>query len=86
MAKMLRPQKSEYINEIIEIMTGQTIGSGSNVTDWCAPGPLAGVLKTCAQVYQFGNFKMNTRVIPLQEVGQRVNRADLDAIYARKAQ
>jgi len=80
MAKMLRPQKSEYINEIIEIMTGQTVGSGSNATDWCAPGPLAGVLKTCAQVYQFGNFKMNTRVIPLQEVGQRVNRADLDAI------
>lgn len=80
MARMLRPEKSEYINEIIEILTGQTVGSGSNATDWCAPGPLAGVLKTCQQIYQFGNFKMNTRVVPLQEVGQRVNRADLDAM------
>lgn len=80
MARLLRPQKSEYINEVIEILTGQTAGSGSNATDWCAPGPLAGGLKTCAQVYPFGNFKMNTRVVPLQEVGQRVNRADLDAV------
>lgn len=80
MARMLRPERSEYINEIVEILTGQTVGSGSNATDWCAPGPLAGVLKTCAQIYQFGNFKMNTRIIPLQEVGQRVNRADVDAV------
>ena len=80
MAQLLRPRKSEYVNEIIEILTGQTVGSGSNATDWCAPGPLAGGLKTCAQVYPFGNFKMNTRVVLLQEVGQRVNRADLDAI------
>lgn len=80
MARLLRPKKSEMINEIVEILTGQTAGSGSNATDWCAPGPLAGALKTCAQIYPFGNFKMNTRVVPLQEVGQRVNRADLDAI------
>jgi hypothetical protein len=80
MARLLRPQKSVYENEIIEILTGQTTGSGNNATDWCAPGPLAGALKTCAQTYPFGRFKMNTRVVPLQEVGQRVNRADLDAI------
>lgn len=80
MARLLRPRKSENVNEIIEILTGQTTGTGNNATDWCAPGPLAGALKTCAQIYPFGNFKMNTRVVPLQEVGQRVNRADLDAI------
>lgn len=80
MARLLRPQKSEYINEIIEILTGQTVGTGNNATDWCAPGPLAGALKTCAQIYPFGNFKMNTRVVPLQEVGQRVNRADVNAV------
>jgi hypothetical protein len=79
MARILRPQRSEYTNEIIEIITGQTAGSGNNATDWCAPGPLAGALKTCAQTYPFGNFKMNTRVVPLQEVGQYRNRADVGA-------
>lgn len=80
MAKLLRPEASQYLNEIVEIVTGQTTGSGSNATDWCAPGALAGILKTCEQVYPFGNFKMRTRVIPLQEVGMLRNRADLPAM------
>lgn len=79
MASLLRPQKSEYGNEIIEIMTGQTAGVANNQTDWCAPGALAGVLKTCQQVYTFGNFKMNTRITPVQEVGLLRNRADVPA-------
>lgn len=77
LARRLRPEPSQYLNEIVEIVTGQTTGSGSNATDWCAPGALAGILKTCKQIYTFGNFKMRTRVIPLQEVGMLRNRADL---------
>lgn len=77
MARLLRPQRSEYLNEIVEIVTGQTDGSGSNATDWCAPGALAGILKTCQQIYPFGNFKMRTPVVPLQEVGQLRSRADI---------
>jgi hypothetical protein len=77
MASILRPMKSEYGNEIVEIMTGQTAGTTTNQTDWCAPGALAGVLKTCQQVYTFGNFKMNTRITPIQEVGLLRNRADI---------
>jgi hypothetical protein len=77
MASLLRPQKSEYISEIIEIMTGQTAGTANAQTDWCAPGALAGVLKTCQQVSTFGNFKMNTRITPIQEVGLLRNRADI---------
>lgn len=77
MASILRPQKSEYGNEIVSIMTGQTAGVASNATDWCAPGALAGVLKACQQTYVFGNMKMNTRIVPLQEVGLLRNRADI---------
>lgn len=77
MASLLRPMKSEFISEIIEIMTGQTAGTANAQTDWCAPGALAGVLKTCQQVSTFGNFKMNTRITPVQEVGLLRNRADI---------
>lgn len=77
MSELLRPMKSEFISEIIEIMTGQTAGTANNQTDWCAPGALAGVLKTCQQVSTFGNFKMNTRITPIQEVGLLRNRADI---------
>jgi hypothetical protein len=79
-ASQLRPQKSLYTNEILDIVTGQTTGTGSNATDWCAPGALAGILKVCEQVYKFGKFKMRTRTIPLQEVGQLRNRADLPGL------
>ena len=77
MASILRPQKSEYGNEIVSIMTGQTAGVANAQTDWCAPGALAGVLKACQQTYVFGNFKMATRIVPVQEVGLLRNRADI---------
>lgn len=77
LASLLRPQKSEFTSEIIEVMTGQTAGVANAQTDWCAPGALAGVLKTCQQVSTFGNFKMNTRITPIQEVGLLRNRADI---------
>lgn len=77
MASILRPQKSEFGNEIVSIMTGQTAGTANNQTDWCAPGALAGVLKACQQTYAFGNMKMASRIVPLQEVGILRNRADI---------
>ena len=77
MASLMRPQKSEYGNEIVAIMTGQTAGVANAQTDWCAPGALAGVLKSCQQVYAFGNMKMATRIVPIQEVGLLRNRADI---------
>lgn len=77
MLSLLRPQKSDFINEIVEIVTGQTASTTVNATGWCADGALAGVLKTCQQTYAMGNFKMRSRIIPLQEVGQLKNRADI---------
>lgn len=80
MTSILRPQKTELINEIVEVVTGQTAGTTTNATGWCADGALAGVLKTCQQTYPMGNFKMRTRIIPLQEVGQLKNRADIPGL------
>ncbi len=77
MASLLRPTKSDYGNEIVSIMTGQTAGVANAQTDWCAPGALAGVLKACQQTYAFGNMKMATRIVPIQEVGILRNRADI---------
>jgi hypothetical protein len=79
-SKMLRPEKSIYQNELIEVITGQTAASGSNATGWCAGGMLPGVLKTCQQQYPFGNFKMRTRISTVQDAGILRNRADIPGI------
>ncbi len=50
MAKLLRPERSEFVNEKIGIVTGQTAGTTANATGWCADGALPGVLKTCQQL------------------------------------
>lgn len=80
MAKLLRPERSEFVNEKIGIVTGQTAGTTSNATGWCADGALPGVLKTCQQLYPLGNFKMRIRVMQIQPAGLLRNRADIPGI------
>lgn len=80
MAKLLRPQKSDWINEKLEIVTGQTAGSTSNATGWCADGALPGVLKTCQQIIPFGKYKGRTELAPIQTIGQLRNRADIPGV------
>lgn len=77
MARLLRPEKADVITEIIEIVTGQTAGTTSNASGWCADGALAGVLKTCQQMSVFGKFKMRSPITPVQEVGKLRTRADI---------
>lgn len=77
MMKLLRPMKSDFINEKIEIVTGQTAGSTSNASGWCADGALPGVLKTCQQIYTYGNYKARTSLAPIQTIGQLRSRADI---------
>jgi len=80
MAKLLRPERSAYVNEKIGIVTGQTAGTTTNASGWCADGALPGVLKTCQQLYPLGNFKMRTRVMQIQPAGLLRNRADIPGI------
>lgn len=77
LANLLTPQSSEYTNEIIEIMTGQTAGGTSNATGWCGNPPTVGQLKTCQQVYTFGNYLVKTDLNAVPLIGQLRNRADV---------
>lgn len=70
--------RSEYLNEIIEIMTGVTEGSGNNNVSACADAPKAGDLKTCQQTYTFGIMHLGTKVDDVTQIGLRKNRADVD--------
>lgn len=71
--------RSEYHNEILEIMTGQTAGSGNNASGFCGDPPVAGNLKTCQQLYTWGDFYMKTTLNAGALVGQLRNRADVPA-------
>jgi hypothetical protein len=75
--EIIRFEKSVYTNELLEIMTGQTDGSGNNVTGWCGDAPKPGNLKVMAVNYVFGKMKMSTNIIALQDVGELRNRADV---------
>ncbi len=76
---LLKPTKSEYTEEIIGIMTGQTAGSGSNATSFCGNPPEPGQLKKCDQVYRYGSYYIKTRLNSVPEIGQLRNRADVAA-------
>lgn len=70
-------QRSDYFNEILEIMTGVTAGTDSNATGFCGNPPTPGQAKTCQQVFKFGQWyeKTNLNAVPL--VGRLRNRADV---------
>lgn len=68
---------SEYEAELIEIMTGQTAGAGNNSSDWCGDAPTAGQLKTCQQIFKYGDFAMRTRLNPLPLTGHLRNISDI---------
>jgi hypothetical protein len=76
-ASILRPQRSEYLDEMLEIATGQTLGSGTNATGWCGNPPTVGQLKVCKQIFGFGNYLIKTDLNALPEVGALRNRADV---------
>jgi hypothetical protein len=75
--KIIPLLKSDLYNEIIEIMTGVTAGSGNNDVSACATAPKAGDLKTCQQTYAFGIIHIGTRIEDVTQVGLRKNRADV---------
>ena len=70
--------KSENQNELLEIMTGVTAGSGNNVTSACTVGPKAGDLKVMRVQYTFGIVHMSTRIDDITQVGMKRNRADIE--------
>lgn len=69
--------RSEYVNEILEVMTGVTAFSGTNATGFCGNPPTAGQAKVSQQVYQFGSWSMKTNLNAIPLIGQLRNRADV---------
>jgi hypothetical protein len=69
-------QASTYDNEIIEVLTGQTAGGGTNATGFCGNPPPPGNLKVAQQVYTWGDYYIKTELNAMAQTGSLRNRAD----------
>lgn len=70
-------QKSQYLNPVFEILTGQTASSGNEPTGPCSEDvPVAGDLKVCHQNWVFGEFTMKSRPIRVDSAGALINRSE----------
>lgn len=75
--RALQISKSEYTDEILEVMTGVTAASGTNATGFCGNPPTVGQGKVCQQIYKFGKYYVKTDLNSIPEIGQLRNRADV---------
>ncbi len=64
--------------ELIDIATGVTIGSGTNQTSACIVGPKPGALKAMRTTAAFGIIHESTKIFDVTQAGMRRNRADVD--------
>ena len=76
---VLGVSRSEYTEEILEIMTGVTTASGTNAAGFCGDPPAVGAAKVCQQIYKFGKYIIKTDLQAIPELGQLRNRADIPA-------
>ena len=70
-------RRSEYVNELLEIMTGQTDGAGSNATGFCGTPPTAGQLQVMMRIFKFGQYYIKSQLNAVPLTGRLVNRADV---------
>lgn len=77
LARLLRPERSRYVNENLEVMSGVTAATGSNATGWCGNPPSTGQGKVAQQQYVFGNWYQKTELNAIPNLGQLRNRADV---------
>src|SRR5574342_35694 len=79
LARLLQPTPSEYTNELLEIMTGQTASTGTNATGFCGNPPTVGQLKVCRQQFIWGSYSVKTDLNAVPLIGQLRDRADVPA-------
>lgn len=70
--------KALQYQELIEVATGVTAGSGNNVTGACTVGPKPGQLKAARISALFGIIHESTKIFDITQAGMRRNRADVD--------
>jgi hypothetical protein len=57
-------------------MTGFVNTTGSEPTTVCSDAPVAGAMKSCLQLAQFGRYERMTREMEVNAIGQQVNRGE----------
>lgn len=71
-------QKSQYLNPVFGILTGQTEGSGDDVDAVCAEdAPTPGNLKMCHSTWPFGEFTLMSNPIRVDSAGALINRSEI---------
>lgn len=68
---------SRYVNELLEIMTGQTAGGTSNATGFCGNPPTVGTLKTMRRNFTWGSYYVKTNLNAVPQIGLLRDRADI---------
>lgn len=70
-------QKSQFLNPVFEVLTGQTASSGEEPTEPCSENvPIPGDLKVCHQTWPFGEMTMKSKVIRVDNAGELINRSE----------
>lgn len=72
---ILEPQRSEFAQERVGILTGQTADAGTNPSDVCGAPARPGQLKTCQQNYVFGQLYIGSEKLSITDAGKLANRA-----------
>ena len=68
---------SRYVNEILEIMTGQTAGGTTNASGFCGNPPVVGDLKVMRRVFTWGDYYVKTNLDAVPLISQLRDRADV---------
>lgn len=70
-------KKSQMLNPIYQILTGQTASSGDEPTTPCDENvPIPGDLKVCNQTWPFGEMTMKSKPIRVDNAGELINRSE----------
>lgn len=70
--------RSVNMNELIDVATGVSAGTGNNQTSACTVGPKPGHLLGAQISATFGIIHGSTKIFDITQVGMRRNRADVD--------
>lgn len=84
-ARVIPMFPSRFNNELIQIATGVTAGSGNNVTNACTVGPKPGALKAMKVTASFGIVHISSPILDITQAGLRKNRADVDRMMYNAA-
>ncbi len=83
---VLNPVSSQFAQERVGILTGQTATEGTNPSDVCGTPARPGQLKTCQQNYVFGQLYIGSEKLSITSAGMLANRAVSERTILNAAQ